>query len=245
MCGSYRHPCFCKWRRKTVDIAYFTGITFQAVCGLRLAFSAACGFAIGFERKNRLKEAGMRTHMIVAIGAAMMMIVSKYGFFDLVGVSDFLRADVSRIAAQIVSGVGFLGAGMIFIRNRSVTGLTTAAGIWTTAGIGMAVGAGMYSLGVVGTLLVLLIQYWMHNPSWWNLPDVCSITVRVNEEKGNVGDVMRVIQEAGAQPADVAVTHKKNGLIKLDVRVRLPAGIQQYQVIEALEKSSCIAEVED
>ena len=224
---------------------YFTGYVFQGVCALRLVLAAGCGLAIGFERKNRLKEAGMRTHMIVAIGAAMMMIVSKYGFFDLIGVSDFLRADVSGIAAQIVSGVGFLGAGMIFIRNRSVTGLTTAAGIWTTAGIGMAVGAGMYSLGIAGTALVLLIQYWMHNSNWFNVPDVCSVTVRVNEEKGSIGDVMQVIQEAGAQPVDVAVTHKKSGLVKLDVRVRLPAGMQQYQVVEALEKAPCIAEVED
>ncbi len=228
-----------------MNLAYFTGIGFQAACVLRLIVSAACGFAIGFERKNRLKEAGMRTHMIVAIGAAMMMIVSKYGFFDLVGVTDFLRADVSRIAAQIVSGVGFLGAGMIFIRNRSVTGLTTAAGIWTTAGIGMAIGAGMYSLGLAGTALILIIQYWMHNSNWWNIPDVCSVTVRLNEEKGSVGEVMQTIQTTGAQPVDVAVTHKKNGLVKLDIRVRLPVGVQQYQVIEALEKDSSVAEVED
>ncbi len=228
-----------------MELSYFTGIAFQAICGLRLVIAAACGLAIGFERKNRLKEAGMRTHMIVAIGAAMMMIVSKYGFFDLIGVSDFLRADVSRIAAQIVSGIGFLGAGMIFIRNHSVTGLTTAAGVWTTAGIGMAIGAGMYSLGLAGTALILIIQYWMHNCNWWNIPDVCSVTVRLNEEAGSVGEVMQTIQDAGAQPVDVAVTHKKNGLIKLDIRVRLPAGMQQYQVIEALEKAPSIAEVED
>ena len=225
--------------------AYFSSITFQGVCALRLVLAAACGLGIGFERKNRLKEAGMRTHMIVAIGAAMMMIISKYGFFDLIGVSDFLRADVSRIAAQIVSGIGFLGAGMIFIRNHSVTGLTTAAGVWTTAGIGMAIGAGMYSLGLAGTALILIIQYWMHNCNWWNIPDVCSVTVRLNEEAGSVGEVMQTIQDAGAQPVDVAVTHKKNGLIKLDIRVRMPAGMQQYQVIEALEKAPSIAEVED
>lgn len=113
---------------------------------LRIFFAGICGLMIGIERRNRLKEAGIRTHLIVALGSALMMIVSKYGFFDLQGHS-FLRADASRIASQIVSGIGFLGAGMIIWHHRTVSGLTTAAGIWATAGIGMAIGAGLYGVG--------------------------------------------------------------------------------------------------
>ncbi len=109
-------------------------------CLLRIFLAALCGLVIGFERKARLKEAGVRTHLIVALGAALITIVSKYGFFDLALFAEGIKADPTRIAAQIVSGVGFLGAGMIFMRHRTLTGLTTAAGIWTTAGIGMAVG---------------------------------------------------------------------------------------------------------
>ena len=102
-------------------------------CLLRIFLAALCGLVIGFERKARLKEAGVRTHLIVALGAALITIVSKYGFFDLALFAEGIKADPTRIAAQIVSGVGFLGAGMIFMRHRTLTGLTTAAGIWTTA----------------------------------------------------------------------------------------------------------------
>lgn len=127
---------------------------------LRMLLAAACGAGIGYERKNRLKEAGIRTHLIVALGAALTMMVSKYGFFDVV--SEAIKLDPSRVAAQIVSGVGFLGAGMIFVRRQSVSGLTTAAGIWATAGVGMAVGSGMYIVGVAGTLMIILTQIVLH-----------------------------------------------------------------------------------
>ena len=113
------------------------------------------GFAIGFERKLRFKEAGIRTHTIVCFGAAIMMVVSKYGF-------DGLDADVSRVAAQIVSGVGFLGAGIIMFRGQKMHGLTTAAGVWATAGIGMACGAGMYIFATGGTVILIFIQCLLH-----------------------------------------------------------------------------------
>ena len=131
-------------------------------CLLRIFLAALCGLVIGFERKARLKEAGVRTHLIVALGAALITIVSKYGFFDLALFAEGIKADPTRIAAQIVSGVGFLGAGMIFMRHRTLTGLTTAAGIWTTAGIGMAVGCGLYAVSLFSTALVVLTQLMLH-----------------------------------------------------------------------------------
>ena len=106
---------------------------------VRLLIAVLCGFIIGYERKNRNKEAGIRTHVIVTVASCLMMMVSKYGFGDL----DTARFDGSRIASQIVSGIGFLGAGMIFVHKNSIKGLTTAAGIWATSGIGMAIGSGM------------------------------------------------------------------------------------------------------
>ena len=123
---------------------------------LRIMIASVLGYLIGFERKSRDKSAGMRTHSIVALGAALMMIVSKYGFYDCV---DY---DASRVASQIVSGIGFLGAGVIFVKNNNVSGLTTAAGLWTTAGVGMAIGAGCYFLGIASGLLVLLLQVVLH-----------------------------------------------------------------------------------
>ena len=136
---------------------------FQMVCVVRLLLASVCGFAIGIERTNRLKDAGMRTHLIVCMGAALMMLVSKYGFFDVSTIAGFFKADVSRVASSVVAGIGFLGAGIIFERNRSVTGLTTAAGIWTTAGIGMAMGAGMYLIAVAGTIILITAQSLLHN----------------------------------------------------------------------------------
>ena len=123
---------------------------------LRLIVAAICGCAIGVERSLRQKEAGIRTHIVVTIGAALAMILSKYAFGD---VAD---ADASRIASQIVTGVSFLGAGVIFVRGATIRGLTTAAGIWTTAVIGMAIGAGMYPIGIFTTVLMVSLQLFLH-----------------------------------------------------------------------------------
>lgn len=121
---------------------------------LDLLLSVALGFVIGMERKLRSKEAGIRTHTIVCFGAALMMVVSMYAFGD--------DADSARVAAQIVSGVGFLGAGMIVYRQHEVRGLTTAAGVWATAGIGMACGGRLYIVALGATALLIAVQCVLH-----------------------------------------------------------------------------------
>ncbi|MTJ91315.1 MAG: MgtC/SapB family protein [Desulfovibrio sp.] len=128
---------------------------------LRLLGAGLCGAIIGYERAHRFKEAGIRTHFVVAMGAALFIVISKYGFEDMIGRSG-VGLDPSRVASGIVSGVGFLGAGIIFIRNQTITGLTTAAGIWVTAGIGMAIGSGLYWVGGLGTVLIYTIQMILH-----------------------------------------------------------------------------------
>lgn len=122
---------------------------------LRLSVAFVLGAIIGLDRTYRAKDAGFRTHILVSIGSALMMIISQYGFEELVGV-DTTRYDPSRIAAQVVSGIGFIGAGTIILQKHIVRGLTTAAGLWATAGIGLAVGSGMYAIGLVTTILTLL-----------------------------------------------------------------------------------------
>ena len=134
---------------------------------VRFLVACLCGAAIGFERSKRFKEAGIRTHIIVCCAAALMMIVSKYGFTDLTDPAgnDFFGvkgADPSRIASQVISGVSFLGAGIIFRNGTSIRGLTTAAGIWATAGIGLAIGAGMFVIGIFATIVIAFIQVIMH-----------------------------------------------------------------------------------
>lgn len=122
---------------------------------LRLFVAGVMGILIGLEREYRAKEAGYRTHFLVALGSSLLMIVSQYGFEDVLK-ADLVRLDPSRIAAQVVSGIGFIGAGTIILQKQIVRGLTTAAGIWATSGIGLAIGAGMYGIGIAATVLVLL-----------------------------------------------------------------------------------------
>ena len=139
---------------------------------MRIMLACICGGAIGFERTRRLKEAGIRTHCIIAAASALLMIISKYGFFDLGTDGSFYAGtdgvDASRIASQIVSGISFLGAGVIFRNGNSVKGLTTAAGIWATAAVGMAFGSGMYLLGLTETAIIVCIQIIFHRFSIGN-----------------------------------------------------------------------------
>ena len=123
---------------------------------LNILLAVVLGFAIGYERKLRYKEAGIRTHTIVCAGSALIMVVSKYGF------GDSIEADASRVAAQIVSGIGFLGAGIIIYRKHEIHGLTTAAGVWATSGVGMAAGAGMYIVAAGATVVIIGVQCIFH-----------------------------------------------------------------------------------
>lgn len=121
---------------------------------LRLFVAGILGAVVGLDREYRAKEAGYRTHFLVSLGSALIMVVSQYGFQDVI-LENSVSLDPSRVAAQVVSGIGFIGAGTIIIQKQFVRGLTTAAGIWATAGIGLAVGSGMYGLGIAATLLTL------------------------------------------------------------------------------------------
>jgi len=134
---------------------------------LRIFVAALLGGLIGLEREYRAKEAGFRTHFLVALGSALFMIVSAYGFGDSLN-NELQRWDVSRVAAQVVSGIGFIGAGTIIFRKDSnvVSGLTTAAGVWVVAAIGLACGGGLYKLAIASTLMVLVgleaFNYFLH-----------------------------------------------------------------------------------
>ncbi len=123
---------------------------------IRLISAAALGSLIGFERERLLWAAGIRTHMLVCVGSCLIMLVSQYGFSNILA-QDHVVLDPSRIAAQVVSGIGFLGAGSILARGEIVKGLTTAASIWTVAAIGLAVGGGLYLAAGASTVIILII----------------------------------------------------------------------------------------
>jgi len=129
---------------------------------IRLALAAILGASVGLERERKERAAGLRTHMMVCIGSALAMLVSTYGFNDVLGVQD-ISIDPSRVAAQVISGIGFIGGGTIlFLRQNIVKGLTTASGLWTVAAIGLAAGGGMYFAAFVTTVLAIIILWMLH-----------------------------------------------------------------------------------
>ena len=193
-------------------------------------FVAAClGLLIGSERKNRNKSAGIRTHVIVALGAALIMVVSKYGFMDVE------KADAARVAAQVVSGIGFLGAGVIFVRNNLVNGLTTAAGIWATAGVGLALGSGMYVVGISSALLVLFVQFVMHRIA--DFADVASgglIRMTLVKREGIVQSMEDYLQREKLSVISVKINKTKKDEVKLEFDVVFPPGYKKTKLLARL-----------
>lgn len=159
-----------------IKFAYFAPLATQFDWLLRIFVAAICGALIGYERAIQRKSAGVRTHIVVAVASALFMIVSKYGFEDILGIRG-ISLDPSRIAAQIVTGISFIGAGTILVRKEQISGLTTAAGVWATAAIGMAVGGGMYLIGILATGFLFVVQMIFHDDS---LIDKIIVHIRFN-----------------------------------------------------------------
>ena len=204
---------------------------------LRIVLAMGCGAAIGYERTRRFKGAGLRTHIIVCCAAALMMIVSKYAFADISpaagGFSGGTRdADPARIAAQVVSGISFLGAGVIFKNNGSVSGLTTAAGLWATAGIGLAVGGGMYIMGVFTTVLIILFQYLLHRFKIGaeSMPLFqISFTVVYTKEFQDVLDTQ--LKTWDIHLVDTKMSKMQDGQAKYDISLRASYQLSTHEIL--------------
>jgi putative Mg2+ transporter-C (MgtC) family protein len=166
-----------------------TGQGWTQVAELAIAF--ALSLAIGVEREIQQKSAGMRTYTLVGLGSALFVLVSKYGFSDVLRPGVVL--DPSRVAAQIVSGLGFIGAGLIFVRRDAVRGLTTAASVWLTAAIGAAAGAGLPVLAALTTGLYFVVMYGMRPLGRWVRrfqPDAVGLRVTYLDGRGLLRDVV-------------------------------------------------------
>ena len=209
---------------------------FQLLLALRVVAAGICGAVIGLERLNRSKSAGIRTHCIVAVGAALMMVISKYGFSDTASGEFGMRgADGARIAAQVVSGIGFLGAGMIFVHKNSITGLTTAAGIWATAGIGMAIGAGMYVLGAAATLIVVASQILLHrNFKWLQASKSRRLLIDGVDEEDYQIRIKACLSRMGISVTDVAVERGEDQSRNYRFTLELPDSVSEDDVISQI-----------
>ena len=208
---------------------------------VRLLVACVCGCVIGVERSFRQKEAGIRTHVILALGAALMMIVSKYGFFDLVAQN--INADGSRIASNIVTGISFLGAGVIFVRGGSIKGLTTAAGIWATAGIGMALGAGMYTIGISCTVGMIIIQLLLHKfmPFSENM-ETNIITIKVTEGSQGLDQITEELTKAGIMITGIRFKKQDNGITKAELTVRTKKKTSMKALLELVNNNEAVQE---
>jgi putative Mg2+ transporter-C (MgtC) family protein len=204
---------------------------------LRVLAAAALGGAVGIERELREREAGFRTHMLVSVGSALFTIVSAYGFREfLVSGDAVIRADPTRIAAQIVTGIGFLGAGAIIRQGLSVRGLTTAATLWLVAAIGLAAGAGYYSAAVITTLVALI--------SLWPLRIAAHLAItRFRPESGRLlvqlpagqspGPLVTEVERLGARLHTLEISQEADRRnVLLDVE--LPKGAEAHEVIAQL-----------
>ncbi len=207
----------------------------------RLVLAGLCGGFIGYERKNRMKNAGPRTHFIVCLASALMMIISKYGFFDLLEHED-ISLDPSRVAAQIVCGIGFLGAGMIFIHRQSVTGLTTAAGIWATSGVGMAIGAGMYFMGICSTVLIIFIQLLLHKKfRIFRSITADHISIHMNYSSDVIAKLKQWFHDNHITILNFKTESIENGEIDVEINVQLP---KNYSREDLMNLHHDISEVE-
>ena len=215
-------------------------------CILRILVSLACGALVGLEREKRLKNAGLRTHIIVAVASCMMMIVSKYGFMDVVGIEGLrLSADASRVAHGVISAIGFLGAGVIFVKRESVVGLTTSAGLWATVGIGITVGAGMYFVGLFTTAVILLMQWVLHGKHQkshsQNAGTVKSNLTRHGITVQEFSDHMEALE---VYCKGMTLTKDEDGSVILEAEVLFKPADSILELVSTFEKSAIVDAVE-
>ena len=211
---------------------------------VRVLVAGFCGAMIGYERKNKLKEAGIRTHFIVALTSALIIIISKYGFYDIVGTPG-IGLDPARVAAQVVSGVGFLGAGLIFIRNQSISGLTTAAGMWATAGIGLAIGCGLYLLGIVSSIIILIAQFLLHRSRWWiRLPIAEQLLIKIRNTDDSVTYIEEKIKNDRIDIINMKVNNLDEFFLEVTIYAKLPKGYNKTNLIKLFNDNPLIKSLE-
>jgi len=186
---------------------------------LRISVAALLGGAIGIEREYHAKEAGFRTHVLVAVGTALFMVISQYGFNEFLGIKS-VSFDPSRIASQVVTGMGFLGAGTIIFQRKFIRGLTTAAGIWVTGAIGLASGCKMYFLATTTTIIVLLtlslLNFGVKRLTFRHISIIFSCT-----EQEKINEIINILQKDEFLIKECSVEKEKDVLtVSIDLKAK-------------------------
>ena len=208
---------------------------------VRLFFALLCGGAIGIEREHKRRTAGFRTHILICLGAAMTTMISQFLLYNM-----HLYTDIGRLGAQVIAGIGFIGAGTIIVtKRRQVKGLTTAAGLWTCAIIGLAIGAGYFEAGLLSTIIILLAEIFFSRFEYWVLENAKNINIYV-EYTGNenLDSVIRLLKSYRIVIIDLEIT--KSGVNSCAIfQLQLPKKVSHDKIMTSISASEGIISVEE
>lgn len=236
-------------------IDYLRELNFVSVA-LRLLLSAVIGFSLGMERGRKRRPAGCRTYMLVCMGATLTLLLSQYEYYMLtnrwydLALEIGIRTDVSRFGAQVINGVGFLGAGTILVTGRrEVKGLTTAAALWASACMGLAIGAGFYESVVLGTVLIFLSMRFLPTIENMMVERAPFLNIYVEfESLDNIGAIIGRIKEQNSQILDVEIDHGRgegSGNPSAAFSLRLPRHQPHSDVLVSVSGLDCVYTVEE
>ncbi|WP_378950354.1 MgtC/SapB family protein [Pelosinus sp. sgz500959] len=205
-------------------------MTVEWEMALRLLLSAILGGCIGYEREAQHKSAGLRTHILVSVGSCLIMILSIKIYTSVQG---FTNADPTRLAAQVVSGIGFLGAGSIIKDGPTIRGLTTAASLWVVSGVGLAVGSGYYMGALMTTGLVFLTLAILSRIEDKDYKSLISLLIMTSDIPGQIGEIGSYLGSQDIHIRDIKITEKKE-MLEIVIRVHMPLGKDMNHVITGI-----------
>lgn len=209
---------------------------------IRIVAALVCGAALGLERERLEHSAGLRTHTLVAVSSCLLMIVSAFGFADAIR-PNLIVLDPSRVAAQVVSGIGFLGAGVIMFRQNTISGLNTAASIWSAAAIGLCCGGGLYAAAALATVLILLVQIIWRTFEHRFFIHGSRLTITLDRYEKSVVEVERVVQDCNVRlrsltimPGEGHKTHIVQLILENATRKNAIQLLQRLQELEGIQQ---------
>lgn len=214
-----------------------TDFTDQLDISFRLLLAAILGAVIGFEREIHDHPAGMRTHLLVSLGSGIFTVLSIVAFSGPVAPNGSIPTDSSRVASQIVSGIGFLGAGAILKYGTSVRGLTTAASLWATAAVGMACGAGSWVIAAVGTAIVVF-SLWPLNLVINRMRGQTPHALRVRVRSGRLdvlGEITRILAVNRVEIGEINTQRLGKGHYEIELQLRRPPNVSQHEIVQLID----------
>jgi putative Mg2+ transporter-C (MgtC) family protein len=219
-------------------VVYFFPDNLELDIILRMFIACVCGLVIGAERTRHQKSAGMRTYILVALGATIFTILSKYGFLDVLDYH--VEVDVSRVASSIVSGVSFLGAGTIFMRGDRITGLTTAASIWATAAIGILLGTGMLVIAGAATILLLIVQSLPQNYTIGSLKLQTKLyqklVVCMDDSRESLSALQKILTERQIDIVSTQIKRNKENFVTYTFVIKMAEEVSVVKTVMAISR---------